>query len=54
MARRKPPPPPTRKPATLFGVALNVGLTVFVGIGLLTLLVWIGQRAGTAVADQSR
>ncbi len=53
MARKHKAPPPKASP-TLFGIGFKAALTVFIGIGLLTMLVWIGQRAGNAVADQPR
>ena len=45
---------PAKSNPTLLGIGFKAGLTIFIGLGLLTSLVWIGQRAGNAVADQSR
>lgn len=39
---------------SLLGIGFKAGLTVAIGIGLLTTLVWIGQKAGTAVSERER
>lgn len=55
MARKhKSPPAKAKASPTLFGIGFKAALTVLIGIGLLTSLVWIGHRAGQAVSDQPR
>ena len=54
MARKPKLHFPAKSNPTLLGIGFKAGLTIFIGLGLLTSLVWIGQRAGNAVADQSR
>jgi hypothetical protein len=51
---RKKPPPPASRPPSVTGIAFKAGLTVAVAIGLLSLLVWLGNRAGSAVANLPR
>lgn len=51
---RKKPPPPASRPPSVTGIAFKAGLTVAVAIALLSLLVWLGNRAGSAVANLPR
>lgn len=39
---------------SLLGIGFKAGLTVAIGIALLSTLVWIGQKAGNSVSDKER
>lgn len=45
---------PSKSSPSLLGIGFKAGLTVAIGIGLLTTLVWIGQKAGSSVSDKER
>ena len=53
MARKLKIAVPKSSP-TLIGIGFKAGLTVVIGLALLSTLVWLGQKAGNSVADQPR
>lgn len=45
---------PAKSCPSLLGIGFKAGLTVALGIGLLSSLVWIGRKAGSSISEKER